>query len=214
MPRLIRVFAGRTLILLVLSCRGSYCENRPGKGTCYPTWYRWLEKKQNKKKKKTMRWKIELLQKRVGFSGSNWKKKRSLFRAVKISKNSKRGTFSDNTAKRVVFTETRNTLFRVLSSILCSSTCTQSEATHPTWGTKKHNIIIVRFQNVCQATQMFKETLTDMLHFTMWRKITKDCGIIIPVGICAWFLLMYRILNKPYHDKTTDKSHTFPCAPN
>ena len=33
----------------------------------------------------------------------------------------KKGSFSDNTAKRVVFTEVLNTLFRVLSSILCSS---------------------------------------------------------------------------------------------
>ena len=30
MPRLIWVFAGRTLILLVLSCRGSYCPRRKG----------------------------------------------------------------------------------------------------------------------------------------------------------------------------------------
>ena len=53
--------------------------------------------------------------------GGTTKKKQSLFRILKISKTVKWGSFSDNTAKRVVFTETKNTLFRVFLSILCSS---------------------------------------------------------------------------------------------
>ena len=44
-----------------------------------------------------------------------------MFRVVKNSKALKRGSFSENTAKRVIFTEIWNTLFRVLSSILCSN---------------------------------------------------------------------------------------------
>ena len=52
--------------------------------------------------------------------------KRSLFRVAKISKTVKRGSFSDYTAKRVVFTEAWSTLFMVLSSILCSSTLSMS----------------------------------------------------------------------------------------
>ena len=38
----------------------------------------------------------------------------SLLKVVEIRKVLKRGSSSDNTAKRVVFTETWNTLFRVL----------------------------------------------------------------------------------------------------
>ena len=51
---------------------------------------------------------------------------------VRISKAAKRGSFSDNTAKRIVFTETRNTLVRVLASIFFSSIGTQFGAKHPT----------------------------------------------------------------------------------
>ena len=54
------------------------------------------------------------------FSRLYWEKN-SVFRVVKISRALKRGSFSENTAKRVIFTEIWNTLFRVLSSILCSS---------------------------------------------------------------------------------------------
>ena len=42
--------------------------------------------------------------------------------------------FSDNTAKTIVSTQTWNTLFRDLSSILCSSIGTQLVAKHPSLG--------------------------------------------------------------------------------
>ena len=54
-----------------------------------------------------------------------------MFVVVKISKAVKKGSFSKNTAKRVAFTENWNTLFRVLSSILCSSIGTQLGTKHP-----------------------------------------------------------------------------------
>ena len=77
--------------------------------------------------------KMQILYKRVGFSGRNGKKKHSLFRVVKISKTVKRGSFSDNIAKMVVFTETRNTLCKVLLSLFCSSIGTQLGSKHPPW---------------------------------------------------------------------------------
>ena len=58
-------------------------------------------------------------------------KKHSLLRVAKISKKLKRGSFLDNTVKRVVFTEFQNALFRFLSSTLCSSIGTQLETKHP-----------------------------------------------------------------------------------
>ena len=60
--------------------------------------------------------------KNTNFAGRNEKKE---LVQGSLSMSVKRGSFSDNTAKMVVFAETWNTLFRVLSSILCSSIDTQ-----------------------------------------------------------------------------------------
>ena len=45
-----------------------------------------------------------------------------------------RGSFSKNTVKRILFTEIWHTLFRVLSSITCSSIGSQLEAKQPLRG--------------------------------------------------------------------------------
>ena len=132
------------LVLQYLRCPVSmklFSKYDPGEGAIYPTWYRCLNKTTTRKGNlfrggqcaalSSFRvGKIQLLYKRVGFSGSNGKKK-SLLRVAKISEAVERGSFSDNTAKSIVFTEPGNTLFRALSLSLCSSIGTQLGAKHP-----------------------------------------------------------------------------------